>query len=148
MVTWWEYLVGFVILIHGLSHLVGAGIAFTAGDTTSSEQLGLFARLIRYQSPLGKAWVVFWLAASGLLLAAAVSLMTGQSWWSGLAMFGALASLVAIVPWWELWNPAHPEPDTPLMWPAVIARWWKSVAPGTRAGLLLDVIILVVLGLS
>jgi hypothetical protein len=143
--TWWEYLVGFVILVHGLGHLTGVGVAFARASASPTDQLGIFSRVIRYQSPLGKGWAVIWLAAAGCLVAAAIGLMNGQSWWRVPALVGVFASLTAILPWWELWNPTRPEQDCPLLWPLTIARWWNTVAPVARAGLVLDFILLAAL---
>ena len=59
---------------------------------------------------------------------------------------GVCISLVAIVPWWELWKLAA-EDECPPLWSLTIARLWKAVAPVARAGLLLDLILLALLGL-
>jgi hypothetical protein len=144
----WEYLVGFVILAHGLAHLIGVGVALTRASASPTDQLGIFSRVIRYQSPLGKGWFIVWLAAGGFLVAATIGLMTGQPWWRLLTLVGVAVSLMAIVPWWELWNPEPSGDGCPLLWPLTIARLWNTVAPAARVGLLLDFVLLAALMLS
>jgi hypothetical protein len=74
-------------------------------------------------------------------MAGAIGLMTGQLWWRLLVLVGVSVSLVAIVPWWELWNPAAAWEECFLLWPLTIARLWNTVAPVARAGLQLGFIL-------
>ena len=60
-----------------------------------------------------------WLAATVILIAAGVGLLTNQAWWTSAAVIGAVVSLVAIVP------------------------WWNSVTSGVTSGALLDIAILI-----
>ena len=118
---WWKYLIGVVILMHGLGHFAGVGAAFAKGGSGFSIRPWIFSRGVLYSGPVGKLWTVVWLAAVALLAAGAIGLMLGRAWWPPLAVAGAAVSLLAIVP------------------------WWNTVVPGAKAGALLDVAILVAL---
>jgi len=67
----------------------------------------------------GRIFGVIWLAATVILIAAGVGLLTNQAWWTSAAIIGAVVSLAAIVP------------------------WWNSVNSGVRIGALLDIAILI-----
>jgi hypothetical protein len=145
MDTWEQILFGPLLLIHGLVHLIVMGAALAAGSLASSGTLGSLARVARHESPLGKAWPVVWLAAGGSLLAGAIGLIGGQAWWRTIVVVGISCSLAAILPWWEILNPAPDHSGEPILLPLLLVRLWKATAPGTRLALLLDFLLLLVL---
>jgi hypothetical protein len=76
------------------------------------------------QSAVGQAFGMLWLIATVGFFAAAFGLMTGQSWWSTIAVIASFASLLAVIP------------------------WWNSITPGImskRSAVLVDIVIIVAL---
>ena len=48
---------------------------------------------------VGKLWALPWAAALVLILASCYGLATHASWWQTAALAGAIASLIAVLPW-------------------------------------------------
>jgi hypothetical protein len=63
---------------------------------------------------------LIWIIATFLLVLAGIGIILQGDWWPRFALYGAVASLLAIIP------------------------WWRSVPPGAKIGVLYNVVILVV----
>lgn len=72
-------------------------------------------------SAVGKLWGVVWLAAMILFMISSAGVLLDKWWWRQWAVVGSVVSIVAIVP------------------------WWNSVVAGAKAGVALDVAIILVL---
>lgn len=70
---------------------------------------------------VGKLWALPWAAALVLTVASVYGLYTGAEWWRQMALFGAIASVVAIAP------------------------WARTVPPGALAGVAFDIGVIVML---
>ena len=71
---WWKYLIGVVILMHGVGHLAGVGAALVKGGSGFSTRPWIFSGGVLYSGPVDKLWTVVWLAAVAVLEAGAVNL--------------------------------------------------------------------------
>lgn len=72
-------------------------------------------------SSVGMAWGLLWGVAMIFLVGSGLGVLLGEEWWRFLAIAGSVISIVAVVPWWE------------------------SVVAGAKAGVALDVAVLLVL---
>lgn len=86
--------------MHGIGHIAGVTTAiWPKSGGFNLERPWILPGNVLVTGPVGKVWAVFWLAALILIVASAVGLFIGADWWRQLAVFGAVASLVAMVPW-------------------------------------------------
>jgi hypothetical protein len=113
----WRYAVGVLLIGHGLANMAGAMAPWTKSTQGFSDRPWIFSRGITLRSTVGRLFSLAWLLSTIGLVAGGVGLLTGQVWWWTAALIGALASLVAIVP------------------------WWRTVPPGARAAAVIDVIL-------
>jgi hypothetical protein len=95
----WKYLVGFVVVMHGLAHVSGPLGFWTTGEQAFGDGAWLFSGGVTARSALGQAFGVVWILAAVGLVAGGVGLALGHPWWPSAAVAGAALSLVAIVPW-------------------------------------------------
>jgi uncharacterized membrane protein YphA (DoxX/SURF4 family) len=109
------------LILHGIGHLSGIAGAWSSASSGFSARPWIFSQGIVLQSPVGRAWSLLWLVAGLGLVAAGLGLLFGQPWWPALAVAGAVVSLVAMVP------------------------WWNAIPAGAKAGIVFDLVILVVL---
>ena len=93
-----RFVVAFLLIIHGLAHITGLLGAWTSSQDFSDKHW-LFSKGITMRSTVGRAFSLMWLLALVCLAGAGLALLLQQSWWPTLAVAGAAASLVAIVPW-------------------------------------------------
>ncbi len=116
-----KYIAALAVFMHGVGHVAGILSAWTSIDSGFGDRPWIFSPGVTVESPLGRVWGLAWLVALGCLVAAGAGIAFEQAWWPTLALTGAVASLVAIVP------------------------WWNTVVPGAKAGALFDVVILIAL---
>lgn len=116
-----KYVVGLLLIVHGLAHITGILGAFGSGEQAFKDGPWLFSSGITARSAVGKAWALLWMVALLGFLGAGLGLLFGLAWWPALAAAAAMISLVAIVP------------------------WVRVVPPGAWAGVVLDVLILAAL---
>jgi len=92
-------IVALVLIAHGLGHSMGVLGAWTTIPSGLTNRPWLFAGGVLLDSGMGRVWGVLWLAALLVTTAGGVGLLLQQDWWRGVAVAGAVLSLVAIVPW-------------------------------------------------
>lgn len=83
-----KYLLAFIVVIHGLIHLMGVAKAF---NLASFEQL---------QIPITQPLGLMWLAAAVLFVAGAVLLFVAPAWWWAPAGVGLILSQIVILTSW------------------------------------------------
>lgn len=110
-----------VLIGHGIGHTIGfLGPWFGVYQGTTSKPWILpGARPLN--STAGREWGIVWLCAMILFIGSGIGVFLDETWWIPLAIVGSVVSIVAIVP------------------------WWNTVLPGAKAGVALDVAILLVL---
>lgn len=118
MSSWIKYLVGFILLMHGLAHLGGLVESWLPGDRGFGQNTWLLPGSVTTRSWAGRLVSILWLLAAAGLVASGVGIFTGTSWWRISALAAACASLV------------------------IILLWWKVVPPGAKAGAVFDLLIL------
>ena len=118
------YLAALVLLGHGLGHLVGILPAWASIEVGGKDEPWLLPGDHKMDSTVGKIWGVVWLAAMVLFVVSSAGVLMNKEWWRQWAIIGSVVSIVAIVP------------------------WWNSVIAGAKAGVALDVAIILVLSLS
>jgi len=117
-----EYLAALVLLGHGVGHLVGVLPAWASiGMGGVKDRPWILPGGHLMDSAVGKLWGVVWLAAMILFMISSAGVLLDKWWWRQWAVVGSVVSIVAIVP------------------------WWNSVVAGAKAGVALDVAIILVL---
>ena len=94
----WVFLVAWTM--HGLGHVAGMlapTLPQASGFRTNTPWVLPGDTLVT--GPVGQLWAIIWIAALLLICASSYGLWAGDAWWRLAALFGALASLVAILPW-------------------------------------------------
>jgi hypothetical protein len=92
-------IVALVLIAHGIGHSMGVVAAWTTIPSGLTNRPWLFSGGVLLDSGMGRVWGVLWLAALLVTTAGGVGLLLQQDWWRGVAVAGAVLSLVAIVPW-------------------------------------------------
>jgi len=108
--------------MHGIGHIAGV-------TTPWMPKSGGFKIEVPWVLPgdvlatdlVGKLWALPWAAALVLIAASVYGLYTGAEWWRQVAVFGAVASVVAMAP------------------------WARTVPPGAMLGVVLDLAVMVAL---
>ena len=116
-----QYLAALMLLGHGLGHLVGVLPAWTSINPGGEDKPWILPGGHMMNSTVGKIWGVFWIAAMVLFVISSAGVFMDRHWWRQWAIIGSVVSIVAIVP------------------------WWNTVVVGAKAGVALDVAILLVL---
>lgn len=109
------------LALHGLVYISGFAAGLFGLPVDFNDKPWLFAKNVTLKSPAGRAFGLLWLLAALALVGAGVGLFNGAGWWPGLAIAGAVLSLVAILP------------------------WWNTVVPGAKVGAVFDILILLAL---
>jgi hypothetical protein len=108
--------------MHGVGHIAGVTTPFLQKSGGFKVEVPwVLPGNVVVTSWVGKLWVLPWAAALVLTVASVYGLYTGAEWWRQAALFGAIASIVAIVP------------------------WARTVPPGALAGVALDLGVIVML---
>ncbi|HEX9907842.1 MAG TPA: hypothetical protein VGB78_05170 [Thermoplasmata archaeon] len=116
-----EYLAALMMIGHGIGHIVGVLAAWTSVNPGFVDKPWILSGDHRVKDRVGVAWGFIWLAAIAPFLLSGIAILLGDTWWRETALIGAAASIVAIVP------------------------WWNTVVVGARAGVALDLAIILVL---
>ena len=120
--------VAVILFGHGIGHVVGLMGSWTEWrifpELPFNESPWIFSGDIFMQSAVGRAFGILWLIAMAGFFAAAFGLITGQSWWTTIAVIASFASLLTVIPWWNTITP-------------VIMSKWSAV--------LVDIVIIVAL---
>jgi hypothetical protein len=106
------------LIVHGLAHMSGLAAAWGKTGSGFEPEPWIFSSGITLQSSVGRAWSLLWLAAGLGFVGAGLGLLFVQEWWPALVVSAAVVALVAMVP------------------------WWNSVPPGAKAGMVFDLMIL------
>lgn len=94
----WLFLIGWAM--HGIGHVAGVTTAvWPKSGGFAIERPWILPGDVLVTSAIGKLWALPWGVALVLTVASAYGLYTGADWWRQAALLGAVASLVAIVPW-------------------------------------------------
>jgi len=117
-----QYLAALVLLGHGLGHIIGPLASFGVKVKGMAERPSWMLPGNRdMKGAVGKAWSVIWIIAIIPFVISSAGAFMGELWWRDWAIIGSIISILAILP------------------------WWNSVIGGVKAGLLLDIAILIVL---
>lgn len=117
----WQYLAALVLIAHGIGHTTGVLASWTSINAGFDDKPWIFSGGYRINSGLGKAWGIVWIVAMVLFIGSGIGILMDKEWWRILAITGSIVSIMAIVP------------------------WWNTVIAGAKAGVALDVAILLVL---
>ena len=101
--------VAIILFGHGIGHVVGFLGSWTKlrlfSEFPFNESPWVFSENIFIQSAVGKVFGIFWLISMGAFSAAAIGLVTNQSWWNTIAIIASVLSLLAVIPWWNTFTP-------------------------------------------
>jgi hypothetical protein len=100
-----KYLVVLVLLAHGIGHVMGFLAAWTSLPMGFTARPWLLSGDVTVQSAIGRAFGLLWLVAMVGTVGAALGLLSGQGWWTPMAIAASVISLVAILPWWNTVTP-------------------------------------------
>jgi hypothetical protein len=114
-----RWVVGIFFLMHGVGHSMGFLASWTAIDVGFSDEPWLLVGDEKVKGPIGRVWGVIWLVALAGWVSVGISVLSGATGWRTQAMSSAVVSLAAILP------------------------WWRSVPGGAKAGVLVDIVVLV-----
>ncbi len=109
------------LVIHGLAHLSGVMAAWDSRGTGFKDRPWLFSDAVTLHDPVGRLFGVAWLFATLAFVAGGFDPVYQFGLWPWLPIAGAVASLIAVVP------------------------WWRAVPLGAKAGAVFDLLILVLL---
>ena len=84
-----KYVFAFIVLVHGLIHLMGFSKAFGVGQITSLTR------------DISKQTGAIWLLAALLLLIAGTGYLFKKEWWPVVAAFGVVVSQILIILSWQ-----------------------------------------------
>jgi hypothetical protein len=116
-----KYIVAIFFIGKGLVNLSGVLAPWTKNMQGFKDAPWIFSKGITLTSTLGKAFSLVWLASTACLVAAGIGILTDAYWWVSPAIAGCACSLLATI------------------------VWWKAVVPGTRVGVILDAVVIVIL---
>jgi hypothetical protein len=95
MSKWMLYLAGFVLIAHGLIHLMGTTVYMRLGDVTG---FAYKTTLLGGRWDVGAAGIsvfgVLWAVAAVGFIASSVGMLTGSSWWQPVLIAVSVFSLV------------------------------------------------------
>jgi hypothetical protein len=89
------------LILHGIAHISGFISSWTSNDAGFSKRPWILSSRVALNDPLGRAFVLIWLAAMVSLAGAGLGLIFRQGWWPSLTIIGAVLSFVVIIPWWN-----------------------------------------------
>lgn len=95
MSKWMLYLAGFVLVAHGLIHLMGTTVYMRLGDV---QGFSYKTTLLGGRWDVGTAGIglfgLLWAVAAVGFIAASVGMLTGSSWWQAVLIAVSVFSLV------------------------------------------------------
>ncbi len=117
----WQYVAALMLIGHGIGHLTGILAAWTSINPGFVRKPWIFPGNQVIDSSVGKAWSGLWLISTVLFVASGIAVLMSEDSWRFLAIAGSAVSIAAMGP------------------------WWNAIMAGAKAGILLDVAILLVL---
>lgn len=99
---WLKWIVGLVLIAHGIGHAMGFMAAWTTVPSGLSAGHWLFSGDVTMNGAAGKAFGLLWLVALVAFMGSGFGLLMGAAWWQPLAIAASAISLVAIVPWFSV----------------------------------------------
>lgn len=97
----WRFVFIAALIIHGAAHFSGFVASWTSRAGGFSRNPWIFSDTLELNRGVGRYFGLVWLLASVGFVTSAFSILTGQLWWENLIPVASIASLVAIVPWWN-----------------------------------------------
>ena len=93
-----KFVIAIPLFAHGLANLAGV---FAPWQKTQvfKDAPWIFSKNVTYNSWVGRAFSLVWLASSICLVAAGTGALLHQSWWLPLGIAGCVFSLGSILPW-------------------------------------------------
>lgn len=116
-----EYLAALVIFGHGIGHITGPLFSYGVKIGGMADKPWILSVKQTMTGRVAKAWSVLWIAALILFVVSSTGAFMGDTWWREWSVIGAAVSMIAMVP------------------------WWRSILIGAKAGVLLDVAMLLIL---
>lgn len=116
-----KFIIAIPLIMHGLANLAGVFAPWTKEMNGFKNAPWLFSQSITYQSNIGRAFSLIWLASAVCLIIAGTGLIMGRPWWPPVAIAGCICSLFAILP------------------------WWRAVVPGAYFGAIFDLVVVILL---
>lgn len=93
----WDYIVGSLLILHGIVHALGFSTAWgIAGAQGRSVQAS-----IGMPEPAERAFGLLWLVAMIGFVGAGLGLLFTAPWWQELTVVAAAISVIPIVVWWR-----------------------------------------------
>ena len=102
-------IIAIIFVGHGIGHIMGFLETWTRWQPFSEPSFNnspwIFSDSVVIQSAVGKIFGIFWLVSMFGFFAAAIGLITNQSWWTTIAIMASIFSLLAVIPWWNTFTP-------------------------------------------
>ena len=96
-----HFIVIAAVIPHGLAHVSGFMASWTRNSSGFSDRPWVLSMAVTLHSGVGHIFGLLWLVAAICSVGAGIGLAAQQAWWPILAVAQAIASLIAIVPWWN-----------------------------------------------
>jgi hypothetical protein len=96
---WLKWIVGLVLIAHGIGHAMGFMAAWTTIPSGLTTGHWLFSGDVTMNTAVGKAFGLLWLVGLVAFVGSGLGVLIGAAWWQPLAIAASVISLLAIVPW-------------------------------------------------
>ena len=116
-----QYLAALVLIGHGIGHTTGFFESWTSIKVGFHDRPWIFDDKTKLKSPIGKAFGILWVVCIPIFILAGVAILMEGTWWRETALIGSVISAAAMLP------------------------WWNAMIGWAKAGLLLNIAIIVVL---
>jgi len=116
-----QYLAALVLIGHGIGHTTGFFESWTSIKVGFHDRPWIFDDKTKLKSTVGKAFGILWVVCIPIFILAGVAILMEGTWWRETALIGSVISAAAMLP------------------------WWNAMIGGAKAGLLLNIAIIVVL---
>ncbi len=100
-----KIVVPLVLLGHAIGHSMGFLASWTEIKCGFTEAPWILSPGVTISGWVGRAFGVLWLVALIAFGAGLFGMVGHQAWWRTAMLFGALVSLVVVVPWWNTVTP-------------------------------------------
>ena len=95
-----QWIVGLFFILHGIGHVMGFLASWTPVPVGFSDAPWLLGTDVRMKSPSGRVWGLLWAIAAFGWVAAGILVISGGDWQQR-AIYSAVLSMAAILPWWR-----------------------------------------------
>lgn len=96
-----QTLFALALIFHGVGHVMGFLASWTSIPQGFTDKAWVFSHGITIKSHIGRAFGLLWLAAMACSIGAGIALILDTNGWDILAVWGAVFSLVVMLPWWN-----------------------------------------------